>query len=247
MNLDTARAHAERARASLDAALLTGTDTSQARASYRAALARVADLEQPTEAPAPPVSEPDPSEAERLVEHARSELSVFVAELATVALPPVRLESSLAHAIIDARSANATDQQATETHQARLTALTERIHALETRRGEIVARRARGEPQDSDAGELELIAADVEGLEAMLERARAEAPSSPSSARVKAAQAAWNGHVEQTRARLAAVIVEALQSALIRAAAETHKLAFGERPSISREIVQSATTGAGKW
>jgi hypothetical protein len=46
---------------------------------------------------------------------------------------------------------------------------------------------------------------------------------------------------------LAAAVVEAAQAALIRAAAETHRLPFGERPSIAREIVQAVTTGAGKW
>lgn len=248
MTLDTARAQADRARTALDTALLTGADTTAPRASYRQALARLAELERPTDAPAPlPTSTPDPAEAEALLAPAQAELSAFATALAAVSPVTVQLDPALARAVVEARHAAEADSDATTAHQARIQALADRIHALEHRRAEIVARRARAETRADDAGQLELIAADLEGLEAMLARARAEAPPTRASARVRAAEAAWTAHVADTRARLAAHVIESLQDALLRAVPEAQRLPFGARPAVARELVQYATTGAGKW
>jgi hypothetical protein len=59
--------------------------------------------------------------------------------------------------------------------QERVDAIEQRIQEKACQRAAIVARRARGEQQPGDAGELELIAVDVEGLRVMLADAEQQA------------------------------------------------------------------------
>ena len=83
--------------------------------------------------------------------------------------------SAFAHQVAEAERGHADSTAALAASEAEVAALRGRVRDLMAERAGIVARRVRGEVEKSDAGQLALIVADVEGLEAIVAEAEGRA------------------------------------------------------------------------
>jgi hypothetical protein len=84
---------------------------------------------------------------------------------------------------------------------------------LQEERGLIIARRAEGSQAPDDAAKVHLLAADMDGLRSLIERAEAEAPGEDRS-RVGEWQASWSRAVATERGRLLAQVAAELDGKL---------------------------------
>jgi hypothetical protein len=90
--------------------------------------------------------------------------------------------------------------------------IAERVAALTTQRAEIIARRGLGDTRPTDGADLELIAADQQGLAGILDEA--EAVVTAARGPVQAARQAWsNAHREMQLAEDAAALAQLVEHA----------------------------------
>lgn len=113
-----------------------------------------------------------------------------------------------AHAVSEAHSAVRLATSELAAAQADHQVIADRINAIHTNRSAIIARRQAGDARPGDAGEIELLAADVQGLEGILAERKAEvakAKTAQTAARQMLASAQSNMQRAEDAANLAAL------------------------------------------
>jgi len=174
-NTSALRKEVEASQSDLDEQLASGASTIESRRKLKEAQTNLQTAEQAesktaakTEAK---VQTERQREAAKLVDEATTELNASLQKLAHVEVPRARLPIHLGVNILSAREKLDTDTESSRAYHTRISQLREQQHALESRRNEIVSRRAAGQGNDKKDGEsLALIQADQEGLAQMIDR-----------------------------------------------------------------------------
>lgn len=221
-----ARERLAAAETGLDAALASGADTQRARELLAAAHAHVDRVEAEAAAEAAQVEAALAADvgaaAAAQAAAAEAEVRSLFAELTAVEMIDVAIPAALREEVI--LFARAADQaaDAASAADAMVAALENRAAELARARSEIVDRRAAGDPLDSDGQTLALVAADIDGLATLIDKARLAtlAPTAAlnaAAARLQAAEHAWRTTCAAERSRALQAACEALERALIRA------------------------------
>lgn len=218
-----ARTRLKSAQAALDSALAAGEPTADLRATRDLArnefdrLTAAVQSAEHTQTAA--LQDEIATAATGRADQAAAELSLYLAQFTSAPAPtpdanllPVSLALSLELAL----RADAEHKGEQEAHHARGAALHARLAALQSDRQAIVARRAAGDCRATDGAELALIAADSDGLAALIAQHAADAPHD-AQAQVGDYQKTWMNAVKTERARLLHLIVTDLDSRLASA------------------------------
>lgn len=213
------------AQADLDAALASGTDTSEARERLRLAEQELQDAK----AAQAQAEVSNQGEArDRIQKMVEAELkattdtaNASLAELASITPPTVTLPAGPLDSIIRARLQFDEAKDAMVTHQAKVDELNGRLRALISERQAITDRRAGGNRNDAkDGPKLALLNADIDGLQGLIDRTRAEAPQGIDSlsTEISRFQTEWGNAQKDAIAAALNAHCHALEGALIEAA-----------------------------
>lgn len=221
--LTKAEAQAKIARDRLDAALASGEgDTQALRESLAVAQARVEELRAidvvaAIEAKAQR-AEARRQQAQAMAEEERVKLQAEIDTLLTLAPvvgPTPNPESVIS--LLAGQEQDETARQALVEHQARVASLEARKVELEAKRQALIDRRLLGDQRPDDARDLELIQLDLGGLENLITRTQAEAPTLTREA--EGWERHWKEEVANARRRAIAGVCATLDTALARAMA----------------------------
>jgi hypothetical protein len=246
--IEKARAQQAKAQSALDAALIAGKGTAEAREALELAALRVAELtdaEAAAEAPDPAGAEALDAQVREMVAATEDRIAAEIADLHQIQVPIVAVDPLAARRLLEARQDAAAHEGLVLAHKERMDALRARLADLEGQRSEIIARRTEGHQEPGDASQISLLDADMEGLRNLIDRAAQDAPgmaTGTSHARLR-----WEAALAETRGAAAVALVMALEDRLCRAAALVHELPFSRRPLVGMGIRALIAQGGGKW
>jgi hypothetical protein len=213
------------AQADLDAALAAGTDTSEARERLRLA---GQELQEARAAQAQAEVSNQGEARDRIQKMVEAELKAVtdtvnasLAELASITPPSVTLPAGPLDSLIRARLQFDEAKDAMGAHQAKVDDLNGRLRVLTGERQTIIDRRAGGSRNDAeDSPRLALLNADIDGLQGLIERTRAEAPQDINSLATELSRltAAWGNAQQDAVATALNAHCHVLEGALIEAA-----------------------------
>jgi hypothetical protein len=213
------------AQADLDAALASGTDTSEARERLRLAEQELQDAKA-AQAQAEFSNQGEARDRhQRMVEAelkaVTDTVNASLAELASITPPTVTLPAGPLDNLIRARQQLEEAKDAMATHQTKVDELNGRLQALISERQAITDRRAGGNRNDAkDGPRLALLNADIDGLQGLIERTRAEAPQDINSLATELSRlaAAWGNAQQEAVSTALNAHCHVLEDALIEAA-----------------------------
>lgn len=220
------------AQADLDAALAAGTDTGEARERLRLAEQELKDA-QAAQVQDEVAGKDEIIRARMKLVHeelkaATDAANASLKDLTSVIPPTVTLSAVPLENLIRARRQHDEAREALSAHQARVDELNSRLHALTGERQAITARRTAGTRNDAEDGpKLALLNADIEGLQSLITRTRAEAPVGfeESMNEVSRLETVWRKAQEEAVAVALNDHCHVLEAALIAAATHLSKTA----------------------
>lgn len=251
--IETAKAQIDDAQEELDTALAEGTNATAARQRLALAQQELAKLEA---AAAEESAARDASRHADLEREADATVAAAIRAIEEEAggflrleVPAVTLPAGIVGAILDARERHAVAQGAYQAAQARIESLEHRRQALQAERAGIVSRRAQGDHKDNDGQQLELLAADAEGLTDLIERESEKLPSAPTKLHeaVVHYDRQWEEAVREARVSTLLAIVHQLESRLMETASHLNRIApvgvTGGRWKPSAQLQSGVRTG----
>lgn len=222
--IETARVQVETSQNKLDAARLNGDGTAEARQALEAAQQkldrRLSDRARATE-PDLALEESIEAESQPLLDDAHAKIRDALSAALNLDRPKVSLNANVVDAVIRARHTADRDR----THADKLAELQGRLRALDARREAIVTERTSGHRDDATQGpELALIAAESDGLRALIARHQADAISVASKGD---AETQWQAHCSTAQGAALLQVANELQARLIDVAEKLVTLSGG--------------------